>query len=319
MEINSELATLEDTTKLLQNGSDTFWDVIHSYHELLNDLLTNYINIYLFYNNISNNNYVLKITITFKNKCYYIFYSDKEPNDAIDGFITNSNYELLTDPNNTIFYNDYNNNNNIDQYLIKNIDDIDKKYISQIRTYFLLHYSNYSTVDSNGHYSETNTDEYFKYFTLYSNIVNTKLYKIYYDNIRLDTIINSFIFNKFKEYIKNNNNIIIFNNLEYYFNINHNNNCFTIGSWKNYNIIHKIESNNSFNYMFRNNIYSDNNKKFNIIYHFVISESNINLVNYSENYYEINNNFKLLWNNIKVNNSIYNWIILFVKNICSSF
>jgi hypothetical protein len=197
MEIFSELATYEDTSKIVENnsGDDYYDDVINDYHYLLEEYISGDKSREDIIKVFSENYYLMKITFKFdEDVVYYMFYQDNEPGGGIYGIITNSDYEMLVDLdidyyNNIIFKNDLEISEligNICHYNVLSV--IDKKYLFEI---YKLHIKYYMTdsEEYSGEDSEENIYEYYKIFTLYEkNIEKNGWYKIYENNNRINNL-----------------------------------------------------------------------------------------------------------------------------------
>ena len=148
MDIESTLATKSDIEKL-----DDMNDMISEYDDMLDDVLEGepLIDKRIF------DQYVLKIKVSVNNTTYYIFYCDREPDAGIHGFITNSNYHILTD---TYYYEFWENsewNEDAGWWIGTHLKDADKANIKEIHKWFHTHY---------GEEDMCHTDEYWKIFTL---------------------------------------------------------------------------------------------------------------------------------------------------------
>jgi len=100
MEIFSELATYEDTSKIVENnsGDDYYDNVINDYHYLLEEYISGDKSREDIIKVFSENYYLMKITFKFDGDViYYMFYQDNEHDGGIYGIITNSDYEMLVD------------------------------------------------------------------------------------------------------------------------------------------------------------------------------------------------------------------------------
>lgn len=316
MKITSKLATLSDTKKLIKNDGDNILDMIYEYQEILENCIDGKISITDMFKNFCQNYYVFKITFTFSNDVkYYIFYQDKEPDAGLCGFITNKQYQLLTE---TDEYPDRwceDNYEGFEHIFTEEVLEDDKKYLQQIYKYFDSNYQavTHIDIDDGSEYVDGNTDEYFNVFTLYKKnnendcLIDCPLsnwYKIFEDDKRISSLIeNMILYDVFKNY-KGTYKSIKINKLDYCLEKYKDDNSFSFGWWSDNTI---------------KNAGLVDNGATEFSYAFEINRDNLKLINQfisnDDKDYNINNLYLDLWNVVKQDNCIKNYLLEFFIQI----
>ena len=265
------------------------------------------------------NMYLLKITFFFPDKecktyntigekhekghLYYIFYSDQTPDAGVHGFITNSEYVILTIPDEFIWDKDDNNLDNTDiyeDYLCDNTTETDKIFINKILKYFHSHYEGKRIVDEDGDEVLINTNEYWKNFTLVNNDEKDENnYTIFNKNDkRINNLINTLVCHNFlKDIDYKNEKEIIINKEEFIFSFNKHEESFTFG-W--YDSTYQSGS-TEFWYTFKMN-----NDKINLTYQYISDK---------DKEYDIKDAYEQLWNKVINEHVMKDWLSKFFNEI----
>lgn len=335
MIIISQLASLDDINKIKDDKNKDYLGLeatMDIYKEILKETLDGKKTITeLIHKFIYDNMYLLKITCFFpdeecktyntigkkheKGHLYYIFYSDQTPDAGVHGFITNSKYVILTNPDEFIWDKDDNNLDNTDineDYLCDNTTETDKIFINKILKYFHSHYEGERIIDEDGDEVLQNTNEYWKNFTLVNNDEkDEKNYTAFNKNDkRIIGLISELVFSgipnpyypdtsMYRGFTKNK---CPFNNFEK----DINKKSFTIGLW---------DDNTMENYNIDDSGY--------YMYEFIIKGTDLILKNHvmwfeDDTEYDdhnIKNIYQELWILIKKDYKINQWIVKFVENI----